>query len=45
MKKKAKESAVGWMSIIEDAIPLDCIPPGLEVVLYRPPPSVDTSDA
>lgn len=41
VKKKAKETLTRWMPLIENAIPLDCIP---EVVMYQPPLSVDASD-
>lgn len=33
------------MSIIEDVIPLACIPPDIEIVVYQEPSSVLPSDA
>lgn len=35
MKKKVKIAAQSWMHVIEDAIPLNIIPPNMEMVLYQ----------
>lgn len=35
MKNQAKTTAKLWVLVIEDAIPLDVIPPDMEIVMYR----------
>lgn len=43
VKKKVKKIAMGWMPIIEDAVPLNVISPNMEMVVFQPP-GVHNSD-
>lgn len=41
MKKKTIEAAHSWMLVIEDAIPLNIIPPNTEIVSYVAPGDIE----